>query len=82
MISHLKVIAILVVSFQFGLLSAFVPRTVPAARSMHVNDMRSVVGPLGVTIASPTPTKSPDIEIASDVATDERTGRDPLWIVR
>ena len=82
MISHLKVIALLIISLQFGPFSAFIHHAVPLSKSTHVNQMRRVVGPLGVTIAAPTPTKSPDIEIASDVATDERTGRDPLWVVR
>jgi hypothetical protein len=81
MISTLKHIGIFIGVLQLGLTTAFVPRAVPSARSVHVNDMRSV-GPLSVTIAAPTPTKSPDIKTDLDNVTDERTGRDPMWLVR
>jgi hypothetical protein len=50
---------------------------------VQVQDTRSVgtsSSSLFSTIEAPT--KSPDIEIASDVGTEELTGRDPLWAVR
>ena len=80
MISPLKPITTFIAVIQLSLSSAFVPHHAIPSTSVHVNDMRS--GLLAVTIAAPTPTKAPDIEIASDVTTDERTGRDPMWLVR
>ena len=79
MISPLKLAIVLAVFIQLGLSSAFVPHNI--LPSVQVNHVRSISS-LSVSASTPTPTKLPDVEIASDVTTEERTGRDPMWLVR
>ncbi|KAL7509022.1 hypothetical protein ACHAXN_007442 [Cyclotella atomus] len=78
MISQLKLlISLIIVAFS----SSFVPHVGPSA-TRSVQDTRSVGSTSSLFSTIEAPTKSPDIEIASDFRTEEVTGRDPLWAVR